>query len=219
MPIKAQTPLTQSPSPFPRFSPHDVPFPAMVRGKRGGGRTRSSSAATGSGPALRGRAPHGRGGRGGRGSAASTPRNTAHTGVVEFDFVVDLHYRPYSRLYLPDSFAAAMANRRPGGFWLQVEDCPNGPSWVVAEYTPDDAILLGRGWKAFARSRRLSKGQFLAFRFDGDQTLLVKIYRSSGGQIECCAESESSGRITSSFNEDEDEESSSNVKAEASWSH
>ena len=100
----------------------------------------------------------------------------------------------------------------------RIKDCPNGPSWVVAKYAPDDAILLGRGWKAFARSRRLSKGQFLAFRFDGDQTLLVKIYRYSGGRIECCTESESSGRSTSSFDEDEDEENSSNVKAEASWS-
>ena len=58
----------------------------------------------------------------------------------------------------------------------------------------------------------------MAFRFDGDQTLLVKIYHATGGRIECCTESESSGRSTSSFDEDEDEESSSNVKAEASWS-
>ena len=88
----------------------------------------------------------------------------------------------------------------------------------MAEYASDDAILLGKGWKAFARSHRLSNGQFLAFRFDGDQTLLVKIYRSSGGRIECCAENESSGRSTSSFDEDEGEENSPNVKAEASWS-
>ena len=104
--------------------------------------------------------------------------------MVAFDFIVDLHCHPYSRLYILDCFAMAMANRRPEGFWLQVEDCPNGPSWVLAEYAPDDAILLGKGWKAFARSRRLSKGQFLAFRFDGDQTLLVKIYRIAGGRIE-----------------------------------
>ena len=122
------------------------------------------------------------------------------------------------RPYLPDSFAMAMANRRPEGFWLQVEDCPNGPSWVLAEYAPDDANLLGKGWKAFARSRRLSKGQFLACRFDGDQTLLVKIYRAAGGRIECCAKSESSGHSSSFFDEDEDEENSSNIKAEASWS-
>ena len=99
-----------------------------------------------------------------------------------------------------------------------MEDCPNGPSWVVAEYAPDDAILLGKGWKVFTRSRRFSKGQFLAFRFDGDQTLLVKIYRSSGGRIECFAESESSGHSSSFFDEVEDEENSSNLKAEASWS-
>ena len=112
----------------------------------------------------------------------------------------------------------AMVNRRPEGFWLQVEGCPNGPSWVFAEYAPDDAILLGKGWTAFARSRRLSKGQFLAFRFDGDQTLLVKIYHASGGRIECCTESESNGHSSSFFDEDEGEENSSNVKAKASWS-
>ena len=87
----------------------------------------------------------------------------------------------------------------------------------MAEYAPDDAILLSKGWKAFARSRRLSKGQFLAFRFDGDQTLLVKIYRAIGSRIECCAESESSSNSSSFFDGDEDEENSSNVKAEASW--
>ena len=127
---------------------------------------------------------------------------------------------PYSRLYLPDSFAMAMANRRPEGFWLQMEGCPNSPSWVLTEYTPDDAILLSKGWKAFARSRRLSKGQFLAFRFDlhQGQFLLVKIYRAAGGRIECCVESESSSNNFSFFDEDEDEENSSNVKAEASWS-
>ena len=99
-----------------------------------------------------------------------------------------------------------------------MEGCPNGPSWVLAEYALDDIILLGKGWKAFACSRRLSKGQFLAFRFDGDQTLLVKIYRAAGGRVECCAESESSSNCSSSFDEDEDEENLSNIKAEASWS-
>ena len=99
-----------------------------------------------------------------------------------------------------------------------MEGCPNGSSWVLAEYESDDAILLGKGWKTFTRFRRLSKGQFLAFRFDGDQTLLVKIYRAAGGRIECFAESESSSNSSSFFDEDEDEENSSNVKAEASWS-
>ena len=97
-----------------------------------------------------------------------------------------------------------------------MEDCPNGPSWVLAEYAPDDAILLGKGWNAFARSHRLSKGQFLAFRFDG--VLRRRPNSHAGGRIECCAESESSSKSSSFFDKDEDEENSSNIKAEASWS-
>ena len=73
-----------------------------------------------------------------------------------------------------------MANRRTAGFCLQVEGCPNGPSRVLAEYASDDAILLGKGWKSFARFRRLTLGQYLAFQFDGDQTFLVKIYHATG---------------------------------------
>ena len=48
--------------------------------------------------------------------------------------------------------------------------------------------------------------------------MLVKIYRTASGRIECYAESESSSNSSSFFDEDEDEENSSNIKAEASWS-
>ena len=57
---------------------------------------------------------------------------------------------------------------RPTGFWLQVDGCPNRPSWVKVEYTVDDFMLLGQGWKAFARSRHRTQGQYLAFEYDGD---------------------------------------------------
>ena len=147
------------------------------------GRTRSFSAAAESGPPSCGRLKQGRGGRGGRGSEASTSRSTDHIGLVAFEFVVDLDCRPHSWLYLSDSFAMAMVNRRPAGFWLQVDGCPNGPSWVLTEYASDDAILLGKGWKSFARFRRLTRGLYVAFQFDGDQTLLVKIYRTAGGRV------------------------------------
>ena len=46
------------------------------------------------------------------------------------------------------------------------------------EYTVDDFMLLGRGWKAFMRSRRLTRGQYLACEYDGDVTLSVKIFRA-----------------------------------------
>ena len=81
-------------------------------------------------------------------------------------------------------------------------------------------MLLGRGWKAFARSRHLTRGQYLAFEYDGDVTLSVKIFRAEGGRVDCCAESDSSSR-SSGFgdeDEDEDEECSFRIKAEGSSS-
>ena len=139
-----------------------------------------------------------------------------HTGFAPFEFIVDLNHRPRSRLLLPDSFATATEDIRPSGFWLQVDGCPNGPSWALAERTAEGALLLGQGWKSFSRAHRLSRGQCLAFRFDGDATLSVKIFGVDGGRVECCAESSSGS--SSSYDEDDDEENSSSIKVEGSSS-
>ena len=104
---------------------------------------------------------------------------------------------------------------RPTGFWLQVDDCPNGPSWADAEYAIDDSLLQGRRWKSFSRFRRLTRGQYLAFEYDGDATLSVNIFRADGGRVECCVESDSSSCSRSS---DEAEEGSPSVKVEESSS-
>ena len=88
-------------------------------------------------------------------------------------------------------------NDRPTGYWLQVEGCPNGPSWVEAEHTADGSMLLGNWWKVFARSRHLTRGQYLTFEYDGDETLSVKIFHADGGRVECCMESDSSSRSPS----------------------
>ena len=88
--------------------------------------------------------------------------------------------------------AVVSNNNRATGFWLQVDGCPNGRSWADAEYTVDDSMLLGRWWKSFSRSRRLTRGQYLAFEYNGDMTLSVKIYRADGGRVECCVENDSS---------------------------
>jgi hypothetical protein len=105
---------------------------------------------------------------------------------------------------------------RPSGFWLQAEGCPNGPSWAFTELTAAGAMLLGQGWKSFSRARRLSRGQCLVFRYDGDATLFVKIFGVDGGRMECCMESSSGS--SSSYDEDEDEENSSDIKVEGSSS-
>ena len=83
--------------------------------------------------------------------------------VAAFEFVVDLDCRHHSRLYVSDSFVMAMVNRKPAGFWLQVDGCPNGPSWASAEYVVDDSMHLGQGWKSFAHFCSLTRGQCLAF--------------------------------------------------------
>ena len=118
---------------------------------------------------------------------------------------MDLDRRLRSRLHLPDSFAAAVDTEddRPTGYWLQVDGCPNGPSW---------------GWKVFARSRHLTRGQYLAFQYNGDEMLSVKIFRADGGCEDCCMESDSSS-CSSCYDEeddDEDEEDSLSIKAERS---
>ena len=136
-----------------------------------------------------------------------------HTGFAGFEFVVEMHQRPRSHLHLPDSFTTAVENNAPTGFWLQVDGCPNGPPWVWVDYTVDHSMVLGRGWKSFACSRHVTRGQYVAFQYDGDKTLSMKIFGAPGGRVDCFVESESSSG-PSLDDEDEDEESSSDIKAE-----
>ena len=121
---------------------------------------------------------------------------------------MDLDRRVRSRLHLPDYFVAAVDtdDDRPTGYLLQVEGCPNGPSWVEEEHTADGSMLLGKGWKAFARSRHLTRGQYLSFKYDGDDMLSVKIFRADGGCEDCYMESDSSSRSSCYDKEDDDED-------------
>ena len=79
-------------------------------------------------------------------------------------------------------------------------------------------MLLGKGWKAFARSHHLTRGQYLSFEYDGDEMLSVKIFRADGGREGYCLESDSSSRSScyDEEDEDEDEEDSLSIKAERS---
>ena len=56
----------------------------------------------------------------------------------------------------------------------------------------------------------------MAFEYDGDETLSVKIFRADGGHKDYCMESDNSSRSTYYDEEDEDEEDSLSVKAERS---
>ena len=58
----------------------------------------------------------------------------------------------------------------------------------------------------------------MAFKYDADMTLFVKIYHAEGGHVECYVESDSSSYSRSFDDEDEYEEDSSSAKAEESSS-
>ena len=109
-------------------------------------------------------------------------------------FVIDLGMLYGTHPRLPLSFVTSVDGEFPSGFWIQVEGCPNGPNWVeVNDAHPDGFLHLGKGWKAFARARRLYREQYLQFEYDGVATLSVKIYDADGGRARCCEESSNEG--------------------------
>ncbi|KAE8808620.1 heat shock cognate 70 kda protein 1 [Hordeum vulgare] len=74
-------------------------------------------------------------------------------------------------------------------------------------------MFLTRGWKLLARSHGVGLEHLLHFRFDGDATLFVKFFGSSGSRLECCAESSNSGDLDTSSERD-DGNSSPNTRLE-----
>jgi len=65
-------------------------------------------------------------------------------------------------------------------------------------------MLLGKGWKTFARWYNLRRGDCLCCMFDGKDSLLVKAFNAHGDRLECCAKSSSEAD-----SEDEDNSRSS----------
>ena len=87
---------------------------------------------------------------------------------------------------------------------LQVKGCSNGPSWVSTEIHPSGEMYLLQGWKAFARSRNLKRGRQVLFKFNGLDTLFVKVFDEDEACKGCCKDS-----ISSKDNDSDDEEDDS----------
>ena len=58
----------------------------------------------------------------------------------------------------------------------------------------------------------------MAFEYDGDATLSVKIVWAEGGRVDCCAESDSSSRRSGYDDEDEDEDEKNSVQVKVEGS-
>ena len=107
------------------------------------------------------------------------------------EFLVGLHEPLRCCLRLPESFAAVYQGHPPPGVWLQNNDCPNSPNWVHLEFDESGRLVLTQGWRTFARAQRLAQNQILHFRFNGEDTLFVTVFRYLGGRVECCLEGSS----------------------------
>jgi hypothetical protein len=102
--------------------------------------------------------------------------------MVSHEFLVGLHAPLCSHLRLLDYFAEAIGPNPPGGLWLQMDGCINDPCWVHVGFGSSDRMILAQGWKTFSHSQRLEQEQILHLRFNGEDTLFVKIFMYLGGR-------------------------------------
>ncbi|KAE8774153.1 L-ascorbate oxidase-like protein [Hordeum vulgare] len=73
------------------------------------------------------------------------------------------------------------------------------------EYPKRHSMLLGRGWKAFARAHSLKDGHILRFKLAEENMLSVKFYGRSGVRVSCCEESSSGAECPYSSKSDEED--------------
>ncbi|KAE8820102.1 L-ascorbate oxidase-like protein [Hordeum vulgare] len=77
------------------------------------------------------------------------------------------------------------------------------------EYPKRHSMLLGRGWKGFARAHSLEDGHILRFKLVEENMLFVKFYGRSGVCLGCCVESSSGAVCPSSSDSDEEDNGNS----------
>ncbi|KAE8771719.1 l-ascorbate oxidase-like protein [Hordeum vulgare] len=94
---------------------------------------------------------------------------------------------------------------KPPVLWLRAHGCSHGAMRADVEYAKHHAMLLGRGWKAFARAHGLEDGHVLRFKMVEANMLSVKFYGRSGVCLGCCKESSSGAECSSSSDSDEED--------------
>src|ERR1041385_1314449 len=155
----------------------------------------------GAGMTGRGRARRGRGGhtprssRDGLHGAALVPSSSSsEEGVWCYDFLLHVRGRGAARILLPYAFAAIVSVRGLDGLLLRLQGCTRSPSYVKLEIDSSRLIFLGLGWKSFVRRLSLRDGDTLCCRFDGEDTLIIRAFDSSGNRMDpYCQETSSKG--------------------------
>ncbi|KAE8772277.1 l-ascorbate oxidase-like protein [Hordeum vulgare] len=98
-----------------------------------------------------------------------------------------------------------MEAAKPPVLLLQAYGCSHGAMQVHVEYPKCRSMLLGRGWRAFARAHSLEDGHVLCFKLAEDNMLSVKFYGRSGVRLGCCEESSIGAKCPSSSDSDEED--------------
>ncbi|KAE8774161.1 l-ascorbate oxidase-like protein [Hordeum vulgare] len=98
-----------------------------------------------------------------------------------------------------------MEAAKPPVLWLWAYGCSHGAMQVHMEYLKRRSMLLGRGWKAFARAHSLEDGHILRFKLAEDNVLSAKFYGRSGVRLGCCEEISSITECPSSSDSDEED--------------
>ncbi|KAE8774785.1 l-ascorbate oxidase-like protein [Hordeum vulgare] len=122
---------------------------------------------------------------------------------MALEFVVELHGHLRCHLPLPRPFARAMEAARPPILWLRAHGCSHGAMQASVEYPKRHSMLLGRGWKAFARAHNLEDGHILRFKLVEENMLSDKFYGRTTVCLGCCEESSSGTECASSSDSDE----------------
>ncbi|KAE8792609.1 l-ascorbate oxidase-like protein [Hordeum vulgare] len=165
------------------------------RSARGGGGARGRGC----------RGGHGRGRRSATPAPLSSPLQGGHSDGMTLEFVMELHGVPRGHLHLPRPFARAMEAAKLRVLWLRAYGCSHGALQVHVEYPKCRSMLLGRGWKAFARAHSLEDGHILRFKLAEDNMLSVKFHGRSGVRLGCCEQSSSGAECPSSSDSDKED--------------
>ncbi|KAE8798310.1 l-ascorbate oxidase-like protein [Hordeum vulgare] len=94
------------------------------------------------------------------------------------------------------------AAKRPV-LWLRAHGCSHAAMQARVEYLKRHSMLVGRGWKSFARAHSLEDWHILHFKLAEVNMLSVKFYGRKGVRLDCCEEGSSSAECPSSSNSNE----------------
>ena len=111
---------------------------------------------------------------------ARPPRPRFHSMEVLPEFVVWSENPAGTWLQLPRFFAGELPAAGPDGLWLQADGCCSKASWVTVEISVAGNAALAHCWQTFARACGLGRRCSLHFKYDGNATLYVRVFREDG---------------------------------------